>query len=111
MSTLSLFWLHDRIVRWYGDFLVLGPYAAACCDILYGERQKRENMATKRDIRPHILSSSQLAERLKISKKTLGRMIKDGRIPEPNRSPQNNWRFWTIQEALEIEHLLTEERS
>jgi excisionase family DNA binding protein len=64
------------------------------------------DMARKIDIRPHILSSSQLAERLKISKKTLGRMIKDGRIPNPNRTPGNQWRFWTIEEALEIEELL-----
>lgn len=62
-------------------------------------------MARKSDIRPHILSSSQLADWLKVSKKTLGRMIKDGRIPEPNRDA-NGWRHWTIDEAREIEQSL-----
>jgi predicted site-specific integrase-resolvase len=66
-------------------------------------------MPRKSDIRPHILSSSQLAERLGISKRTLDRWIKDGRIPEPNRNPHNDWRFWTMQEAIEIEESLGEE--
>jgi predicted DNA-binding transcriptional regulator AlpA len=60
-------------------------------------------------VRTHILSSSQLAKRLKITKKTLDRMIKDGRIPKPNRFAENNWRFWTLQDAVEIENMLKEE--
>jgi excisionase family DNA binding protein len=93
-ALLSLFALHGTV---------------CCAEINLEARHNSTNgrdMARKIDIRPHILSSSQLAERLKISKKTLGRMIKDGRIPDPNRSPGNQWRFWTIQEALEIEELL-----
>jgi predicted site-specific integrase-resolvase len=63
-------------------------------------------MPRRADIRPHILYSSQLAEKLRVSKRTLDRMIKDGRIPEPNRDQHNEWRFWTIQEANEIEAAL-----
>lgn len=43
---------------------------------------------------------------LRVSKKTLDRMIKDGRIPEPNRNPSNNWRFWTIRDVDEIRQAL-----
>jgi hypothetical protein len=38
-------------------------------------------------------------------------MIKDGRLPEPNRFSENNWRFWTIQDAEEIEATLREAES
>jgi predicted DNA-binding transcriptional regulator AlpA len=51
----------------------------------------------------HMLSSSQLAKRLGKSKKTIDRMIKDGRLPEPNRFESNGWRYWTVQDAIEIE--------
>lgn len=60
--------------------------------------------------RSHILLSAQLAKRLGISKKTLDRMIKDGRVPAPSRMEHNNWRFWTIQDAVEIEESLEYER-
>jgi predicted DNA-binding transcriptional regulator AlpA len=65
-------------------------------------------MPARVPVRTHILSSSQLATRLRISKKTLDRMIKAGRIPKPNRFPENNWRFWTLQDAAEIEDMLKE---
>jgi predicted DNA-binding transcriptional regulator AlpA len=67
-------------------------------------------MAVRTDTRSHILSSSQVAAMLRISKKTLDRMIKDGRIPEPNRNASNNWRYWTIRDLEEIKQLLAEER-
>ena len=47
---------------------------------------------------------------LQISKKTLDRMIKDGRIPEPTRKPSNNWRFWTTRDVEEIRQALRGER-
>jgi predicted DNA-binding transcriptional regulator AlpA len=61
---------------------------------------------SRNDTRSHILSSAQIAESLRISKKTLDRMIKDGRIPEPNRNPKNNWRFWTLRDLEEIRQIL-----
>ena len=59
----------------------------------------------------HMLSSSQLAKRLGKSKKTIDRMIRDGRLPEPNRFESNGWRYWTLQDAAEIEVLLEEGRT
>jgi predicted DNA-binding transcriptional regulator AlpA len=56
----------------------------------------------KRYERSHIYRSSQLAVILGISKKTLNRMIADGRLPEPVRDSSNNWRVWTHQEVQEI---------
>jgi predicted DNA-binding transcriptional regulator AlpA len=67
-------------------------------------------MPIRTDTRSHILSSSQVAAQLRISKKTLDRMIKDGRIPEPNRRPSNNWRYWTTRDLDEIKELLAEAR-
>lgn len=61
--------------------------------------------------RSHIYRSSQVAVILGISKKTLDRMIADGRIPSPVRDGQNNWRIWTHQEVLELkEGLFAKER-
>ena len=61
---------------------------------------------SRNDTRSHILSSAQIAESLRISKKTLDRMIKDGRIPEPNRNPKNGGRFWTLRDLEEIRQIL-----
>jgi len=63
-------------------------------------------MGVRSETRSHILSSSQVAAILRISKKTLDRMIKDGRIPEPSRNPSNNWRFWTARDVEEIRQAL-----
>jgi predicted DNA-binding transcriptional regulator AlpA len=40
------------------------------------------------------LNTSQVARILGITKKTLYRMLQDGRIPEPPRDPSNNYRIW-----------------
>ncbi len=56
----------------------------------------------KRYERSHIYRSSQVATALGISKKTLDRMIADGRIPAPVRDINNNWRVWTQQEVDEL---------
>ena len=48
-----------------------------------------------------------MASILGISPRTLYRMLADGRIPEPMRNPENQYRFWTevdlqnIREALQ----------
>lgn len=52
--------------------------------------------------RPHLYKSSQIASILGISKKTLDRMIADGRLPRPARNDKNNWRIWTQQEVQEL---------
>jgi excisionase family DNA binding protein len=52
--------------------------------------------------RPHLYKSSQVASILGISKKTLDRMIADGRLPRPSRNNKNNWRIWTQQDVQEL---------
>jgi excisionase family DNA binding protein len=73
----------------YTDLGLIGPFYTS-------------HMAIRTDTRSHILTSSQVAGLLGVSKKTLDRMIKDGRIPEPNRKAGNNWRYWTLQDLDEI---------
>jgi predicted DNA-binding transcriptional regulator AlpA len=52
--------------------------------------------------RSHIYRSSQVAMILGVSKKTLDRMIADGRIPKPVRDEKNNWRVWSHQDVQEL---------
>ena len=49
-----------------------------------------------------LYSASQVARALGISKRTLDRMIKDGRIPPPGKS-DNGYRFWTPPEMEQLE--------
>ncbi len=58
-------------------------------------------MRAKLEERFTLYTASQVARALGISKRTLDRMIKDGRIPSPARSG-NGYRFWT---PPEMEHL------
>ena len=60
--------------------------------------------------RSHIYRSSQVASILGVSKKTLNRMIADGRMPVPVRNGANNWRVWTHQEIIELKEGLLKER-
>ncbi|MBV9083280.1 MAG: helix-turn-helix domain-containing protein [Acidobacteriaceae bacterium] len=63
-------------------------------------------MRRKRD-RQGLYRSSQVAKILGMSSRTLYRMLADGRIPEPMRNPDNQYRVWTevdlqtIREALQ----------
>lgn len=63
-------------------------------------------MRRKRD-RSGLYRSSQVAKILGMSPRTLYRMLADGRIPEPMRNPENQYRLWTefdlqtIREALQ----------
>lgn len=56
--------------------------------------------------RSHLYRSGQVAIILGVSKKTLNRMIADGRIPRPIRK-SNNWRIWTQQDVVELKEVLT----
>jgi len=53
-----------------------------------------------------LYRSSQVAKILGVAPRTLYRMLGDGRIPEPMRNPDNQYRLWTevdlqaIREAL-----------
>ncbi len=44
------------------------------------------------------LTTIQVARLLGVAKKTLYRMLRDGRIPEPARNPDNNYRLWNPQQ-------------
>lgn len=61
----------------------------------------------KRYERAHLYSSSQVAAILGVSKKTLDRMIADGRLPKPARDAKNNWRVWSHQDVQEMKEGLT----
>lgn len=43
------------------------------------------------------LNTAQVARILGVTKKTLYRMLNDGRLPEPGRNPENNYRIWVPQ--------------
>jgi predicted DNA-binding transcriptional regulator AlpA len=51
------------------------------------------------------LTTAQVARVLGVTKKTVYRMLQDGRIPEPVRNPENNYRLWIPQqiEAIRLE--------
>jgi excisionase family DNA binding protein len=52
-------------------------------------------MKAKRSVQG--LSTAQVARILGVTKKTLYRMLSDGRIAEPPRNPGNNYRVWAPQ--------------
>jgi predicted DNA-binding transcriptional regulator AlpA len=45
-----------------------------------------------------FLTTVQVARILGVTKKTLYRMLQDGRVPEPQRDPTNNYRVWISQQ-------------
>jgi predicted DNA-binding transcriptional regulator AlpA len=49
-----------------------------------------------------FLTTIQVARILGVTKKTLYRMLQDGRVPEPVRDPNNNYRVWIPQEIEAI---------
>jgi predicted DNA-binding transcriptional regulator AlpA len=48
------------------------------------------------------LNTTQVARILGVTKKTLYRMLQDGRVPEPARNPENNYRIWVPQQVEAI---------
>ena len=48
------------------------------------------------------LTTSQVARLLGVAKKTLYRMLQQGRVPEPMRNPDNNYRIWIPQQVEAI---------
>jgi excisionase family DNA binding protein len=62
-------------------------------------------MRRKRD-RNGLYRSSQVAKILGMSSRTLYRMLADGRIPEPMRNPENQYRVWTDVDLQSIREVL-----
>jgi len=50
--------------------------------------------------------SAQVAKILGVSSRTLYRMLADGRISEPMRNPQNQYRVWTEVDLQQIREAL-----
>lgn len=62
-------------------------------------------MRRKRE-RPGLYRSAQVAKILGMSSRTLYRMLADGRIPEPMRNPENQYRVWTDVDIQSIRQVL-----
>ena len=62
-------------------------------------------MRRKRE-RSGVYRSSQVAKILGMSSRTLYRMLADGRIPEPMRNPENQYRVWTDVDIQSIRQVL-----
>jgi predicted DNA-binding transcriptional regulator AlpA len=56
----------------------------------------------------HDLTTAQVARLLGVTTKTLYRMLSDGRVPEPSRNPQNNYRIWIPQQIEAIRQEMTQ---
>ncbi len=53
-----------------------------------------------------LLTTNQVARILGVGKKTLYRMLQDGRVPEPPRNPVNNYRIWDSSEVERLREAL-----
>jgi excisionase family DNA binding protein len=62
-------------------------------------------MRRKRE-RSGVYRSAQVAKILGMSSRTLYRMLADGRIPEPMRNPENQYRVWTDVDIQSIRQVL-----
>ncbi|HSL02389.1 MAG TPA: helix-turn-helix domain-containing protein [Nitrospiraceae bacterium] len=54
-----------------------------------------------------MLSTAQVARVLGVTTKTLYRMLKDGRAPEPPRNVENNYRVWAPNEVQQLQEELS----
>ena len=80
------------------SFDFLRSALAFCLDLTV--LSTRLQMQRKRSA--HHLTTAQVARLLGVTKKTLYRMLQDGRIPEPVRNPDNNYRLWIPQQIESI---------
>lgn len=53
------------------------------------------------------LTTTQVARILGVTPKTLYRMLKDGRVAEPPRNPENNYRLWSVYEIPRLQEELS----
>jgi len=59
---------------------------------------------------PRHFSSAEVAAILGVSKVTLKFWLRTGRIPEPKRNPNNQYRQWTMQDISAVRAILQEKR-
>ena len=91
----SIYSPNRKIVHSFGFLL---PALAFCLDLTLPST--RTVMQRKRSAQN--LTTAQVARLLGVTKKTLYRMLQDGRIPEPVRNPENNYRLWIPQQIEAI---------
>jgi DNA-binding transcriptional MerR regulator len=58
--------------------------------------------------RSNWLKTSEVAEAVGISTRTLLRKLEAGLLPEPQRDPKNNYRLWSAQDVAIITQILRE---
>ena len=63
------------------------------------------------DFRPDYrnITTEQVAKILGISKRTLKTWLQNGRVPEPDRNPKNNYRIWTLADVDALRLILGNE--
>jgi predicted site-specific integrase-resolvase len=62
-------------------------------------------MKEQSDRRPR-LNTSEVAEMFGVTRTTLDRWIREGKIPEPARNPENGWPIWQQPELDAIAKVL-----
>lgn len=62
-------------------------------------------MTTPSDRRPR-LKTTEVAEQFGVTRATLHRWIKEGKIPEPARDPENGWPIWQQPELDAVARVL-----
>ena len=58
--------------------------------------------------RSNWLTTSEVAEAVGMSTRTLLRKLEAGLLPEPQRDPKNNYRLWSAQDVAIITQILRE---
>jgi DNA-binding transcriptional MerR regulator len=56
------------------------------------------------------LRSEDVAGILGVTKRTLKNWLRAGKIPEPQRDPNNNYRVWTLQDVETIRKMMEEKK-
>jgi DNA-binding transcriptional MerR regulator len=54
------------------------------------------------------LRTAEVADILRVTKRTLKNWLRSGLIPEPERNPSNRYRLWTLEDVETARRLLTE---
>jgi DNA-binding transcriptional MerR regulator len=52
------------------------------------------------------LTTEQVAKILGVSKRTLKTWLQIGKVPEPPRNPENNYRIWSLNDVDAIRRIL-----
>ncbi len=55
------------------------------------------------------ITTEQVAKILGISKRTLKTWLQKGKVPEPERNPENNYRIWTLADVEVLRRILGNE--